>query len=623
LEDRRVLTVGAPTAIDDAYYVEDAFVPLVVSGQLGVLSNDLENGGGPLQAPQGVFTTDLGGTLNLAADGSFTYVAPTSFGPYFVDTFFYTADNGAQFTNTALVTFFVGEVPIEFDKPLLIPIFGVEFETPADFVQVDLTSFAGASLTILDPTGITFDFGSNGASDFSISGTAQDINRALDTLQYTPPLMFEGLDSLAFFAEVNTGGPFPEQTSQFVEVYVYPPDCGCGGPEGIVAQPDFYYVRPFQTSFFASGEAGVLANDFSDGEGFLFIDEPGTYTTDLGGMVQLDFDGSFFYTPPTGLGPVFVDSFVYFASDEINFSNPGIVTLFVGEVPVPEDFSVPLTIFNVPFGEPSELVIVDLAATQGGTLTLLDTFGITFLAGGNGTSAFTISGFYDDINFALDTLIYTPAIDYSGLDFVSFDVTFPFRGGPALILGPPEGPEGPGPVAIQVLPIADVPLLSAAPKPVIYQPGVPVPVNINVALTDLDGSEIPGLVILDFVPPGVVPSVGQQLPNDPKVYLILPSELPNLTFTIDAAAPTNFNIVVVATSIETTDEQGAFGGPGGPLIPVNPEEPRFAVTSTLLTFVREGSEVLPPVGPPPPNGPPPPFPPPPPPPPQMETVFLL
>jgi hypothetical protein len=119
---------------------------------------------------------------------------------------------------------------------------------------------------------------------------------------------------------------------------------------------------------------------------------------------------------------------------------------------------------------------------------------------------------------------------------------------------------------------------------------------------------------LDFVPPGVVPSVGQQLPNDPKIYLILPGELPNLTFTIDASAPTNFNIVVVATSIETTDQPGVFGGPGGPLIPANPEEPRFALASTLLTFVREGSEGLPPVGPPPPF---------PQPPQQMETVFLL
>lgn len=615
LEDRRVLTAGAPTAIDDAYYVQDALAPLTVSGQLGLLSNDVQNGGGPLQTPQGTFTTDLGGTLDLAADGSFTYVAPTGFGPYFVDGFAYTADNGVSSTNTAFVTFYAGEVPVDFDQPLLIPIFGVEYETPADFVQVDLASFSGASLTVFDPTGITFDFGFNGDSDISISGTAADINRALDTLQYTPPPMYVGLDSLEFFAQVDTGGPFPEQTSQSVEVFVYPPECGCGQPgEGeIFAQQDFYYVPPFQSNYFVSFDAGLLSNDFSDEELFFFAIE-GTVTTDQGGTVEIYSDGTFFYTPPTGLGPNFVDSFVYFASDEIHLSNPGFVTLFVGEVPVPEDFSVPLTVFNVEFGTPSEMVIVDIAATQGGTLTLLDTFGITFLAGGNGSNSFTITGFYDDVNYALDTLVYTPALNYSGFDFVGFEVEFPDRGGTRITQGPLESPELPQPVPIHVLPIADAPLLAVAPQPVVYQPGVAAPVNINVALQDLDSSEIPGLVILDFVPPGVIPSVGQQLPNDPKVYLILPSDLPNLTFTIDAAAPANFNIVVVATSIETTKMPGVFGGPGGPLIPEQPDEPRFALTSTVLTFVRSGSEGLPPVGPPPKF---------PPPPPQMETVFLL
>ncbi len=400
----------------------------------------------------------------------------------------------------------------------------------------------------------------------------------------------------------TTGGPFPEESSQFVPIFVIPPECGCGGGPGeIVAVPDQYYVPPFQSTFFASQDAGLLANDFSPKESFFFaISE--TVTTDLGGTVEIFSDGSFFYTPPTLANPNFVDSFVYFASDEISISNPGFVTLFVGQVPVPEDIDVPLTLFNVEFGTPSEMVIVDLSTVQGGTLTLLDTLGMTFLAGSNGGTSFTITGFYDDVNFALDTLHYRSPLNYSGLDFVNFDVAFPDRFGPAFMQESPGFPSQH--VVINVLPIADAPLLSIAPQPVVYQPGVPVPVDINVALLDVDGSEIPGLVILDFVPPGVVPSAGQQLPHDPKVYLLLPSELEGLTFFVDASAPPNFHIVVIATSIETTNQPGVFGGPGGPLVPNNPMEPRFALSSQLLMFIRQGSEGLPPVGLPP-VGPPP------------------
>ncbi len=107
----------------------------------------------PCKLLKGSFTTDLGGTVTLDAGGGFTYVAPTDFGPFFVDTFLYTADNGVAFTNAAQVTFYVGDVPVGYEQPTLLPLFGVESETPVDFVQVDLVSFAGASLTILDPTG--------------------------------------------------------------------------------------------------------------------------------------------------------------------------------------------------------------------------------------------------------------------------------------------------------------------------------------------------------------------------------------------------------------------------------------------------------------------------------------
>ena len=49
-----------------------------------------------------------------------------------------------------------------------------------------------------------------------------------------------------------------------------------------------------------------------------------------------------------------------------------------------------------------------------GTITLADTDGLTFSAGGNGTSTMTFTGMPDDINTALDGLRYLPTLDFAG-----------------------------------------------------------------------------------------------------------------------------------------------------------------------------------------------------------------
>jgi hypothetical protein len=595
LEDRRVLSV---TAVDDAYFVDALDLSPSVSAQLGVLSNDVDNGT-PLFAQGGTFSTDQGGTVVLNTDGSFDYFKPL-LGTIFVDQFTYTASDGTNTSSPATVQIFVGEVPVAFDQPTLIPIFGVETETPDDIVQVNLFSLSGGSLTVLNPSSITFDSGANGDSAITISGTAHDVNKALDTLEYTPPPLFLGVDDLYFDYTVIQGvegGGF-----QIVPLVVGSGDESFPEPEPssgtLVAIDDAYYVDPAQGMFLTTEQSGLLSNDFStEPEAFIFAVSE-TVTTDLGGTVQINFDGSFIYTPPNLPQGEFVDGFVYTISNEIDFAS-AFAVLYVGQVPAFEDVNAPLPLFTVESFSPQEFVTVELTSDQGASLTLFNTAGIAFDSGNNGDSSFIISGLVHDVNLALDSLDYLPPMNFSGDDTITFQ--YEILGQQRIVVFHE--------VPIVVEPIADPPVLSITPNPVEYKVGESTPIVIDVALTDRDGSEIPGLVILEFVPAGVVPSAGQQSPFDPETYFILPGELDRLSFIVDAAAPETFTILVTATSIETTDEPGEFGGPGGPLLPEDSSEPRFAFASQTLSFVRLDPPEAP-EAPPTPTDPP-------------ETVFLL
>jgi hypothetical protein len=65
-----------------------------------------------------------------------------------------------------------------------------------------------------------------------------------------------------------------------------------------------------------------------------------------------------------------------------------------------------------------------LSVSQG-TLTLASTTGLSFTAGANGSSSFTVSGTVTNLDSALDGLVYQPTTLYSGADSLSVSVTDP------------------------------------------------------------------------------------------------------------------------------------------------------------------------------------------------------
>ena len=65
-----------------------------------------------------------------------------------------------------------------------------------------------------------------------------------------------------------------------------------------------------------------------------------------------------------------------------------------------------------------------LAVSQG-TLTLASTTGLSFTAGANGSSSFTVSGTVTNLDSALDGLVYQPTTLYSGADSLAVSVSDP------------------------------------------------------------------------------------------------------------------------------------------------------------------------------------------------------
>ena len=71
----------------------------------------------------------------------------------------------------------------------------------------------------------------------------------------------------------------------------------------------------------------------------------------------------------------------------------------------------------------SSEVRVTLGVSDGGTLTLATTSGLSFVEGVNGQSSMTIEGTVTAINAGLSALAYAPSPDFNGIDQLSLETS--------------------------------------------------------------------------------------------------------------------------------------------------------------------------------------------------------
>jgi VCBS repeat-containing protein len=174
---------GAPVAVDDSYAVGEDNT-LAVAAAMGVLENDTDPDGDPLQAS--AVTQPSHGELTLNADGSFDYVPAANY--HGSDSFTYRVSDGELTSNTATVTITINPVN---DAPVARnDSYGVTFETTlavsaAEGVLANDTDIEGDALTaILDTAPVNGELTLNPNGSFS----------------YTPAAGFTGSDSFTYMA---------------------------------------------------------------------------------------------------------------------------------------------------------------------------------------------------------------------------------------------------------------------------------------------------------------------------------------------------------------------------------------------------------------------------------------
>ncbi len=296
----------APVAADDAYSVDQDTVLTVPAP--GVLGNDSDvDGPTALTAVPG--TGPANGSLTLAADGSLTYAPNTGF--FGSDSFSYTASDGTDPSNQAVVTITV--------NPVVVP------NTPPVAVNDTYSVNQDTTLTVIAPgvLGNDTDAETDGLSVFASTPPANGslTMNADGSFDYTPTAGYSGPDSFTYVASDGT-----DPSNQAVVTITVNPVVVPNTPP--VAVNDTYSVN--QDTTLTVIAPGVLGNDTdAETDGLSVF----ASTPPANGSLTMNADGSFDYTPTAGYsGP---DSFSYVATDGTDQSNQAVVTITVNAVTSP------------------------------------------------------------------------------------------------------------------------------------------------------------------------------------------------------------------------------------------------------------------------------------------------
>ena len=337
----------APVADADSYSVPVNGQLNVIASQ-GILSNDSDVEDDTITP---TVVTEAGhGTLNLNADGSFTYVPEADY--HGTDTFAYKVNDGTLESAEATVT--------------------IDVNTPAVAVDDNYSTTMNTQLTVIVADGVLVNDTDVNGDTLTPSVVAQPSHGTLTlstdgSFVYIPATDYHGADSFTY--QVNDGFGNSAEATVTILVNVIP-----------VTVDDEYSVDE-DTALTVDVAGGVLDNDSDADADTLTV----AVTTDPShGTVTLNPDGSFTYTPDADYAGT--DTFSYVANDGTSDSAPAKVTITIvsiNDAPQAEDDAYSVTpnnsltvstaqgiLANDTDGDADTLTITVVAQPTNGTLTL-------------------------------------------------------------------------------------------------------------------------------------------------------------------------------------------------------------------------------------------------------------
>jgi hypothetical protein len=356
----------APVARDDAFDgAEDT--ELIVNAP-GVLANDEDPDQDNLTAV--LVTGPDEGTLNLNADGSFTYAPAPGYNG--TDTFTYAAGDG-ELSDEGTVTIDVGAVN---DPPLAVDDEAVTDEDAPVTIAV-LSNDSDPDDDDLDVASVTQ--GSDGSVTLNTDGT----------VTYNPNANFNGSDSFEYTISDGNGGSDDATISITVTAVNDAP----------VAHDDAFDAD--EDTELVVNAPGVLDNDEDldqDELTAVLVTGPGA------GTLNLNADGSFTYAPDPGYNGT--DAFTYAASDG-NLSDEGTVTIDIGAVN-DEPLAVDDEAFTDADSPVTIAVLLNDTDPDDDDLSVIDVSDP-----GHGSAQINQDG----------TITYTPAAGFNGTDTFAYEIS--------------------------------------------------------------------------------------------------------------------------------------------------------------------------------------------------------
>ena len=286
-----------PIAVNDTTSTNEDTL-LMISAP-GVLANDGDPDGDPLSVTGHDAVSVNGGTVTVNPDGSFDYTPPAEF--VGMDSFSYTVGDGNAGSSTATVSINVLNVN---DPPVALN------DTISTMEEVAVVVNVVANDSDIDGT---IDVTTVGIVTNPANGTV--VVNGDGTITYTPNPNFVGIDSLNYTVNDNLGNP-----SNVATVFI---NVNNVNDPPIAIDDNFSVDEDTSLSIVASG---VIGNDVDlEGDTLTVIafDNIGTN----GGLVTVNADGSFSYTPPAGFNGT--DSFTYTVDDGNGGTDVGTVTITV------------------------------------------------------------------------------------------------------------------------------------------------------------------------------------------------------------------------------------------------------------------------------------------------------
>jgi hypothetical protein len=308
---------------------------------------------------------------------------------------------------------------------------------PSDSLSL---SVSDGQLTLGSTAGLTIDSGSNSSSSMTVTGSLNDLNQALGGLVYVPNVGYVGSDSLRISVQ-DAGNNLAGSAAVPISVNPLPP---------YVVVPSSLTV--LENSELSLGNAGLSVSDAGGtseslsfwatlGE-FLIPSSATTGITVTGNVsVSITLSGSLsninnalnslYYIPDIDfIGTDYVRITDVDTATHLTVKSGAYITTVGFMVNGPSSLAVTENTagsFSSANGNAISLIDGYAGTYQGwqdsltlsakdGAMTLGSTNGLTFSSGSNGSSSMTVVGSLDNLNAALNGLVYAPNFGFSGTD---------------------------------------------------------------------------------------------------------------------------------------------------------------------------------------------------------------